>query len=449
MNNNHTALDFEAKTLLQHAAHPILHAANDYKDLIADIGDCKLVLIGEASHGTHEFYRERARITQQLIIEKGFTAVAVEADWPDSYKINQYVKGNLSQSISAVSALDGFKRFPTWMWRNLDVLDFISWLKGYNDELLPTEKIGFYGLDLYSLYTSIGVVIGYLEKVDPEAVEKAKQRYACFDRFEQDLQEYSLMSAYGLSKDCEEEVIAQLQELRHHAWEYAHHGQTAEEAFFNAEMNAWLAKDAEHYYRTMFTGRVKSWNLRDTHMFNTLKLLLDHLSHSKEAKVIVWAHNSHVGDARATELGRTGELNIGQLVRQEFKDLAYLIGFSTDTGTVTAASNWDSPAERKHVREALPGSYEALFSQTGIPNFFVLLQKDPQLKNALIKPRLERAIGVIYAPQTERQSHYFHAVLPDQFDAIIYFNNTQAVEPLEKTVIWEKGEIAETFPSSY
>jgi erythromycin esterase-like protein len=447
MNTHNT--NHEAISLLQLAARPIQQSARDYHDLMADIGECRLVLIGEASHGTHEFYRERARITQQLIIEKGFNAIAIEADWPDSYQVNQYVQGHLDQSISASTALDGFKRFPTWMWRNADMLHFISWLKAYNDELLPIEKIGFYGLDLYSLYTSIHAVIGYLEKIDPEAAEKAKLRYGCFDFVNQDLQDYGFQAVYGLNANCESEVIAQLQELQHHAWTYTHQNGIDKEAFFNAEMNALLAKDAEHYYRTMFAGRVKSWNIRDTHMFSTLKALLNHLGHHQEAKVIVWAHNSHIGDARATELGKSGELNIGQLVRQEFQDLAYLIGFSTNTGTVTAASNWDSSAERKRVRPALPGSYETMFSQTGLSNFYVLLRKDPQLRHVLERPRLQRAIGVIYAPQTERQSHYFHAVLSDQFDAMIHFEETQAVEPLERTVLWEKGEVAETFPSSY
>jgi erythromycin esterase-like protein len=239
-------------------------------------------------------------------------------------------------------------------------------------------------------------------------------------------------------------------DLRHHAWMYTHRETLEEkEAFFNAEMNALVAKNAEQYYRSMFISRNASWNLRDTHMFNTLTALFDHVSHHRKPKVVVWAHNSHIGDARATEMGEQGELNIGQLAREEFKESAYAIGFSTYAGTVTAASTWGGPAERKQVLKALPGSYEALFAQVEFPGYYLMFRQDPSLKKALSAPRLERAIGVIYAPQTERQSHYFHAVLPEQFDAIIHINSTQAVEPLEKTTHWEKGEVAETFPSAY
>jgi erythromycin esterase-like protein len=440
--------DFEASELIRHSLHPLVEGSQDYIPLMEMIGDARIVLIGEASHGTHEFYRERARLTQQLILEKGFNAVAVEADWPDSYEVNRYVRG-IDENHNAKDALNGFQRFPTWMWRNQDVLEFIAWLKGYNDEQeIERQKVGFYGLDLYSMFTSIQAVIQYLEKLDPEAAAKARNRYACFDRFERDLQDYGLMSAYGLSKNCEDEVVKQLIDLRQHAWDYLHgDGQVAQEAFFNAEMNARLARNAEQYYRSMFRGRMDSWNLRDTHMFETLTSLMNHLSPQGDAKIVVWAHNSHIGNASATELGRVGEFNIGQLAKERFKDFATLIGFSTYTGTVTAASDWDAPTERKQVRKAIPHSYEDLFHQVGIPNFLLLPNSNPQLYRALQEPRLQRAIGVIYQPRTERQSHYFEAVLPRQFDAVIHMDETQAVEPLEKTVQWRTGEeFPETFP---
>lgn len=449
MQNTHPDHDFEARELIRHAAHPIGQAITDYQPLMAAIGDARLVLLGEASHGTHEFYRERARITEQLIMEKGFNAIAVEADWPDTYEVNRFVRG-LNENRDAKESLKGFKRFPTWMWRNADVLNFITWLNHYNAERLENHRVGFYGLDLYSLYSSIQAVIDYLSNIDPRAAEQARNRYACFDRFDRDLQDYGFMSAYGLEETCEDAVVNQLMELRQHAWEYAHRDdQQGEEAFFNAEMNARLARNAEKYYRSMFKGRVSSWNLRDSHMFETLMSLMTHLSQHRDAKIIIWAHNSHIGDARATEMGRQGELNIGQLVRQQFQDLAYLVGFSTYQGSVTAASNWDAPAERKQVRKGLPESYEQLLHEVGIPNYLLLLRGDAHLSQALSKPRLERAIGVIYAPRTERQSHYFHCSLPAQFDALIHLDETRAVEPLERNPQWERGEVPETFPSAY
>jgi len=454
MLHGHPDNDFEARELIRHAALPIGEASTDYRPLMEAIGDARLVLLGEASHGTHEFYRERARITEQLIMEKGFNAVAVEADWPDTYEVNRFVRGISERSDAkeslAKASLEGFKRFPTWMWRNVDVLNFITWLHNYNAEQLENDRVGFYGLDLYSLYNSIHAVIEYLGNIDPAAAELARERYACFDRFDKDLQDYGFMSAYGLEESCEDAVVKQLTELRQHAWEYAHQDTLrGEEEFFNAEMNARVARSAEKYYRSMFKGRVNSWNLRDSHMFETMMSLMNHLSRNRDTKMVIWAHNSHIGDARATEMGSMGELNIGQLVRQQFQDLAYLVGFSTYTGTVTAASNWDAPAERKQVRKALPESYEHLFHEVGIPNYLLLLRDDEPLRQSLSKSRLERAIGVIYAPRTERQSHYFHSSISAQFDAVIHFDETNAVEPLERNPQWERGEVPETFPSAY
>ncbi len=435
---------------VRETAHPLTGATTDYDPLMKLIGDARFVLLGEATHGTHEFYRARAEITKRLITEKGFVAVAVEADWPDAYRVNRYVRG-LNDDPTARDALAGFKRFPIWMWRNTDVLDFIEWLRAYNTGLPPdARKTGFYGLDLYSLHASIEAVISYLEKVDPEAAKRARYRYSCFEHFGEDTQAYGYAAGFNLSKSCEDEVVAQLIELQQHTADYAKRdGRVAEDEFFHAEQNARLAKDAEEYYRTMFSGRVSSWNLRDRHMTETLEALVAHLDREGGGtKVVVWAHNSHVGDARATSMGSEGELNIGQLVREHYGREAVLVGFSTYTGTVTAASDWGAPLERKRVRPALPGSYEALSHQTGLSNFLFPSQNDSKAANALRDPRLERAIGVIYLPRTERTSHYFHARLPEQFDAVLHFDETRAVEPLDRTTQWEvrETEIPETYP---
>jgi len=435
--------------LVRDAAHPITGAGADYDLLLEFIGGARLVLLGEASHGTHEFYRQRAQITKRLILEKGFTAVAVEADWPDAYRVNRYVRGQ-STDADAVEALAGFKRFPAWMWRNADVLDFIGWLRAYNDSLpAGAATAGFYGLDLYSLHASIEAVLNYLDKVDPEGAQRARHRYSCFEHFGQDPQEYGYAAGLGLSHTCESEVISQLLDLQKRAREYAlRDGRVAADDFFYAEQNARLVKNAEQYYRTMFRGRASSWNLRDMHMAETLDSLLEHFARQgPEAKIVLWAHNSHLGDARATQMGRSGEWNVGQLVRQKHGRDCVLIGFTTYTGTVTAASNWGGPAERKRVRPAMPSSYESLFHDAGIPAFLLTLPPATHVAKGLREPMLERAIGVIYLPESELASHYFHARLSDQFDAVIHFDQTRAVEPLERTGEWEVGEPAETFPS--
>jgi len=433
---------------LRGAARPLVGAAEDDDPLLELVGDARFVLLGEASHGTHEFYRERAQITKRLIREKGFTAVAVEADWPDAYRVNRYVRG-LSDDAEAIDALAGFRRFPAWMWRNADVLDFVGWLRAHNDEAGPGRpKAGFYGLDLYSLHASMEAVLTYLDKVDPEAAGRARARYACFDLYGEDTQAYGFASGLGLGPSCEHEVISQLVDLRRSAAEYAlRDGRIAEDDYFYAEQNARLVRDAEQYYRTMYRGEVSSWNLRDRHMAETLDALVDYLGQRGGIpKVVVWAHNSHLGDARATQMGARGEWNVGQLVRQQSGRDAVLVGFTTFEGTVTAASNWDAPAERKRVRPALAGSYESLFHAVG-PGRFLLCLRDDERVSGLRPPRLERAIGVIYRPETERASHYFPARLPAQFDAVLHFDRTRAVEPLERTAGWEAGEVSETFPT--
>jgi len=438
--NDHNTVEAARQSL-----HELTGESSDFDPLLHVIGDKRLVLIGEASHGTHEFYRIRAQITKRLIAEKGFNAVAVEADWPDAYRVNQFVRKE-SEDQEAVDALAGFQRFPTWMWRNADVLDFVGWLRNFNEH--HRKRIGFYGLELYSLHASMRAVLDFLDKVDPEAARRARYRYACFEHFGEDTQAYGYAAGFGLSKSCEDEALSQWKEMRQRAADLARRdGQVFPDEFFFAEQNARLVRNAEEYYRSMFHGRVSSWNLRDTHMAQTLDALVQHLG-PRDAKVVVWAHNSHLGDARATEMGQQGELNIGQLVRQRHPNDTVAIGFSTFTGTVTAASEWDGPAERKHVRAALPGSYESIFHHTGVPNFLLLLKKHNAARTLLNEPRLERAIGVIYLPGSERVSHYFHAQLPAQFDAILHFDETRAVEPLERAAIWETGEVPETYPSA-
>lgn len=436
--------------LVAASAHRLTGASDDYDALLELIGEARFVLIGEASHGTHEFYEERARITRRLIVEKGFCAVAVEADWPDAHRVNRYVRGQ-GDDADADAALAGFKRFPTWMWRNTAMVDFVEWLRRHNQALpAAAPRIGFYGLDLYSLFTSIAEVLHYLDQVDPEAARHARARYACFDHYHDDSQRYGYATGFGLSQSCASEVITQLIELNSRAAEYMRRdGTDARDAAFHAQQNARLVVDAERYYRTMFSGHISSWNLRDHYMASTLDTLAAHLqpaSGGLPSKIVVWAHNSHVGDARATEVGRSGKWTLGQLTRERYHEQAFLLGLTTYTGTVTAASDWDAPTERKRIRPALADAYESLFHRTGIARFMLPLQADTETSRALWKQQLERAIGVIYRPETERQSHYFHAHLSQQFDAVLHFDETRALEPLELSSPWTVGEAPETFP---
>lgn len=437
-----------AVNLLRNSLLPLAGAPNDYNALLDMIGDARFVLLGEASHGSYDFYHARAEITRRLIKEKGFTAVVVEADWPDAYRVNRYVRG-MGGDAGSREALGGFLRFPQWMWRNNVLVDFIDWLRAYNENRESAKRVGFYGLDLYSLYASIESVLSYLDKVDPAGAAQARARYGCFDRFERDEQAYGYEVGLGMSASCEQEVVSQLVALRRRAAEYAQRdGQIAPDDYFFAEQNARVIINAERYYRSMLHGRAQSWNLRDQHMAETLDVLAAYLeSHGQAAKVAVWAHNSHLGDARATEMSERGELNIGQLVREQYDRAAVNIGFTTFHGAVTAASDWGGYAERKRVRPALAGSYEELFHSLGADNFMLLLRDNEQTAEALHEPRLERAIGVIYRPETERMSHYFYARLPQQFDAVIHFDETQAVTPLEPGAQWQHGEVPETFPT--
>ncbi len=438
-----------AKIIGEYAV-PLVGSPTDYDPLLNLIGDAPMVLLGGATHGTHEFYQARALITQRLIEEKGFSAVAVEGDWPDAYRVNRFVQGQ-SEDEDVGAALGGFKAFPAWLWRNTEVADFVEWLRCYNDTLpKDTNKADFYGLDLFSLHRSIGAVLDYLGKVDPESAERARKRYASFARFGKDTQTYGLPADVGSAESLQAAAITQLLELCVHESAYQDQAgrMSADELFF-AEQNARLIKNAEHYYRLMFQEPVSSWNLRASHMMETLRLLENHLRTQQRApKIVVWAHNAHVGNAAATVMKTKNEFNLGQLARERFGRGAVLVGFTTYRGKVTAAAEWDAPAEQQSVKPAGPGSYEDLFHEVPFSRFMLDL-RDPQnaAVHNLSTPRLERAIGVIYQPENERDNHYFEARLPEQFDVVLHFDQTKAVQPLERTGEWQVAEVEETFPT--
>ncbi|MEZ5758360.1 MAG: erythromycin esterase family protein [Emcibacteraceae bacterium] len=439
---------------IEKCAYPAGEATDEYDSIIEASSDKQFVLIGEASHGTEEFYRTRSEISQRLIEEKGFDAVAVEADWPDAYAVNRFVC-DLTQPSTAEEALSRFERFPTWMWANYEILHFIKWLRAFNEMFhKKTKSVGFYGLDLYSMNTSVNAVIDYLKTIDIDAAERARQRYSCLEYFADEKQTYSYELKKAVAKSCEKEIIDQLIDLRKKAYHYLQRdGLIAEDEYFCAEQNARLIKNGQEYYSSMFasevTPRPNLWNLRDRHMFGTLENLKKHLSNQlgRKAKIIVWAHNSHIGNAAATEMSHRGEYNIGQMVRQTYQDQALLVGFSTARGTVTAASNWSMPAECKKIRLPIPGSYEDIFHKVNKKNFLLDLRENNNATDKLYLPRLQRAIGVIYRPETERQSHYFHAVLPAQFDFMIHFDESNALEPMDVGSQWQRIEQDETFPS--
>jgi erythromycin esterase-like protein len=430
------------------AAVPLDGPEGPWDALIETIGDARLVLLGEATHGTHEFYRARAAITRRLVSECGFSAVAVEADWPDAWRAGTWTRGG-GEDASAEEALGGFARFPRWMWRNTETVRLLEWLREHNLRLAePERRVGFYGLDLYSLFASIEAVLGYLDSADPEAAERARQRYGCFDRAGGDPQAYGYAAELGMNADCRDAVLEQLRELR----DAAASERSAEDRF-HAEQNARLVRDAEAYYRSLFTPGISSWNLRDRHMAETLDALCEHLGRDGDPpRVVVWAHNSHVGDGRATEMGDDGEWTLGQLARERHGRGCRLIGFTTHHGSVTAASTWGGPAERKRVRPALEGSMEALLHAVGLPQFLLPLG-GAEIARALEEPRLERAIGVVYRPETERSSHYFLSTAPLRFDAVVHFDATHALHPLERSAAWAAGERGqrmdppETWPS--
>jgi erythromycin esterase-like protein len=424
-------------------ARPLTGADDDHDALVERIGSARFVLLGEASHGTHEFYRERARITRRLVEEHGFDAVAVEADWPDAARANRYVRLR-GEDRDAGDALADFRRFPTWMWRNTVTAEFLEWLRRYNVRLPEAAAgVGFYGLDLYSLHSSFESVISYLRCVDPAAADRARERFSCFDH--RASADYGLQAAFGAGGSCEDDAVAQLVELCREAARYASED---EDAFFDAERNARLVVDAEEYYRTMFRGQVSSWNLRDRHMAETLDALVDHLGRrrGRAAKVVVWAHNSHLGDARATDRAEVGEWNLGQLVREGHPGEVVNVGFTTFAGTVTAAHEWGGKADRQQLQPGLPGSYERLLHDSGGGTFLLLLGEG-ELPHVLGTDRLERAIGVIYRPATERTSHYFDARLAEQFDAVVHVDESTALEPLDSVAVAGQPDLPEAYPT--
>jgi protein-L-isoaspartate(D-aspartate) O-methyltransferase len=409
--------------LLRETAEPITGriADLDVGALLERVGDARVVLIGEATHGTSEFYALRAHVTKALVRSRGFTILAVEADWPDAARVHRYVR---APSPGAAPAWRAFARFPTWMWRNHEMLEFVEWLREWNAARAP---VGFYGLDLYSMYRSIRLVLDYLDRVDPEAARTARERYGSLTPFEGDPATYGRAAITGRYRVCENEVVAMLRDMLARELDYAARDG---EHFLDAVGNARVVANAERYYRAMYYGGSESWNLRDTHMFETLEALLRF--HGPRAKAVVWEHNSHLGDAAATEMGVRGELNVGHLCRRTFGDGAYLVGFGTDHGTVAAAHDWDGPMDAMRVRPAHPQSYESLCHGSGVSAFLLPLRapKRPAVREELTPPRLERAIGVVYRPETELQSHYFHAVLPRQFDEYVWFDETHAVRPV-------------------
>jgi protein-L-isoaspartate(D-aspartate) O-methyltransferase len=390
--------------------------------LLQRIGDARVVLLGEATHGTSEFYRMRARITQALIERNGFNLVAVEADWPDAARIDHYVR---DRDVSAKS-WRAFARFPTWMWRNQEVLDFVEWLRAHNLDRSHESRVRFSGLDLYSLYTSIAEVLNYLDQRDPQAARIARERYGCLTPWQSDPAAYGRAALSGEYRSCEPEVARMLEGLLAQRIQ----ADAQDEPFFDAVQNARLVANAESYYRIMYYGSHQSWNHRDRHMFQTLESLMRF--RGADAKAVVWEHNSHVGNAAATEMSARGELNVGELCRERFGDAAYSVGFGTDSGTVAAASYWDGPMEVKAVQPSREDSYERVFHDSAVPGLLLGLRDPfaPALREALTEARLERAIGVIYRPETERASHYFQAVLPRQFDEYIWIDRTHAVKPL-------------------
>jgi protein-L-isoaspartate(D-aspartate) O-methyltransferase len=401
--------------------------------LLQRIGDARVVLLGEATHGSSEFYRMRERISRDLIERMGFSFVAIEGDWPDAARIDHHVR----HAPAPAPDWTAFARFPAWMWRNHEMRAFVDWLRNHNAR--ARRKVAFHGLDLYSLHTSIRAVLAYLEDIDPACARVARQRYACLTPWQSDPATYGRAVLSDRYRACEQEVVATLTKLLE---KRSHYVAKDGERFLDAMQNARLVANAERYYRTMYYGSRAAWNLRDGHMFETLRQLLDF--HGPGSKGIVWAHNAHIGDSAATEMALRGEHNLGHLCRREFRQAACLIGFGTNSGTVAAADDWDAPVQLQHVREAITGSYERLCHQTGVARFVLPLRgpAPAALVEALSTPRLERAIGVIYRPETERQSHYFEAVLPQQFDEYIWFDQTTAVKPLSTEEI-------EGFPDTY
>jgi erythromycin esterase-like protein len=436
----------EVSEAVRAIARPI-HGEDELDRLAELVANKRLVLLGEASHGTHEFYDLRAALTRRLVSEHGFKAVAVEGDWPDALRTDHYIRG-LGDDEDAEAALSAFERFPRWMWRNADVAALLDWLRVVNRTIPERERVGFYGIDLYSLHASMRAVIAYLDDNDREAAARARERYACFDHVQVDPQQYGLQAHLGIGPKCETEVVAQLAEMQRR--KLARSGRTPTgDAWFHAIQQAHVVRNAEAYYRTMFAGRSASWNLRDTHMADTVDMLAHHLGVDEPAKLIVWAHNSHVGDARATEMGDDGQITLGQILRQRHPGETALVGFTTHAGMVIAADDWEEPARIMSVRPARADSWEALFHEAGLPRSYVTSADLLRTIGPGVE-RLQRAIGVVYRPATERASHYLHARLADELDIVIHVDTTRALVPLDRLDSQDhtpEHELPETYPS--
>jgi erythromycin esterase-like protein len=415
-----------------------LEAAGDLDPLLERIGTARYVLLGEASHGTSEYYAWRFQISRRLIEEEGFSFIAVEGDWPDCYRVNRYVKGAADAGATAGEVLHAFDRWPTWMWANEEAVWLAEWLRQHNDRLLKEERVGFYGLDVYSLWDSMNAVIGYLEPIDPAAAEEARRAYRCFEPYAEDVEEYARATAF-VPTSCEREVVNLLSLLRRKVREYPED----REAAFNAEQNAWVVKNAEAYYRTMIKGGAASWNLRDHHMVDTLERLM--AFHGPNAKGIVWAHNTHIGDARATDMARAGMVNVGQLVRERHgAEEVVLAGFGSYRGSVIAALRWGAQMAEMPVPPAMEGSFEELLHRAGAKDqLFVFQPEDPG--HLLHKPRGHRAIGVVYDPEDDFRHNYVPTVLPFRYDAFLYFDRSRALRPLHLAPRKE-GDLPETYP---
>jgi len=431
---------------LRRTARP-LTGPSDLNPLLDRIGDARYVLLGEASHGTSDYYTWRAELSKRLIREKGFSFIAVEGDWPDCYRVNRYVKGYADSGRNAFEVLHAFDRWPTWMWANREIVELTEWVRRYNDQRrFPDDrKIGFYGLDVYSLWDSMRAVVDYLDRIDPQLAASAKRAYRCFEPYGEDEQEYA-RATYLVPTSCEAEAITVLRTLRERAPE---HAQDGGESYFNAEQNALVARNAELYYRTMVRGGPQSWNVRDHHMVDTLdRLMAYHQQFNPEAKAIVWEHNTHIGDARFTNMANAGMVNVGQLVRQGHEDDGVvLVGFGSHRGTVIAGNEWGAPMQRMMVPEARARSWEAVMHDA-VPDATSLLVFDGSSDGgigALDEPISHRAIGVVYDPGGERWGNYVPTIIPRRYDAFIFIDETHALSPLHLAV--KVGEIPETFPS--
>ncbi|HEY3747398.1 MAG TPA: erythromycin esterase family protein [Gemmatimonadaceae bacterium] len=431
--------DTELISEIQSLSRP-LEDPRDLDPLIEAIGDSRYVLLGEATHGTSEFYTWRAEISRRLITEKGFSFIAVEGDWPDCYSVDRFVKG--LGGDSAQKMLHAFSRWPTWMWANREVVDLVNWMSIHNERAPSTRQVGFYGLDVYSLWDSMHAVMDYLQNIDPELARAAQRAYSCFEPYDEDVHEYARATAL-VPTSCEDDAVRMLAALRSKASELREDGA---DAYFNAEQNALITKNAELYYRTMVRGGPGSWNVRDNHMVETLERLVKH--HGPDSKAIVWEHNTHVGDARFTDMARSGMVNVGQLVRQAHdRDGVFLVGFGTHHGTVIAAREWGAPMEKMKVPDAKEGSYEHAIDRAEVgDSIFIFDRDDEPGYQHLLEPRGHRAIGVVYDPRTEHWGNYVPTILPRRYDAFLYIEETSAVDPLHMAVLVD-GEPPETYPS--